>query len=111
VADCLVADTLLDQMPVTDILNADKGYRSDAVRRKIESRGAPPNIPLKADRRWKSYFSPTLYRHRNAIERMFRTNQGLPQDRHPIQPSRAILPRRRLPRRYHLLLVMSRDPN
>jgi transposase len=29
------------------------------------------HIPPKANRRWKSCFSPALYRGRNAIERMF----------------------------------------
>ena len=29
------------------------------------------NIPAKANRKWKNYFSPFLYRARNAIERMF----------------------------------------
>ncbi len=47
-----------------------KGYNSDAVRRKIESKGAAPNIPPKANRRWKNCFFPRLYRNRNAIERM-----------------------------------------
>ncbi len=28
-------------------------------------------IPPKANRKWKNYFSPYLYRDRNAIERMF----------------------------------------
>ena len=41
------------------------------MRDKIESKGtAAPNIPPKANRRWKSGFSPYLYRNRNAIERM-----------------------------------------
>ena len=71
VADCIAADALLDQMPAAVILNGDKGYDSDAVRRKIESMGAAPNIPPKANRRWKNCFSPYLYRDRNAIERMF----------------------------------------
>jgi transposase len=71
VADCIAADILLDLMPATAILNGDKGYDSDAVRRKIESKGAAPNIPPKINRRWKNCFSPTLYRDRNAIERMF----------------------------------------
>ncbi|MGH6629088.1 MAG: IS5 family transposase, partial [Burkholderiales bacterium] len=71
VADCIAAVTLLDQMPKTAILHGDKGYDSDAVRRKIESKGAAPNIPPKANRRWKNCFSPYLYRDRNAIERMF----------------------------------------
>jgi transposase len=58
-------------MSSAEILHGDKGYDSDAVRRKIESKGATPNIPPKANRRWKNCFSPRLYRNRNAIERMF----------------------------------------
>ena len=34
-------------------------------------RGAVPSIPPKRNRRWKSCFSKTLYKGRNAIERMF----------------------------------------
>jgi transposase len=30
-----------------------------------------PNVPPKANRKWKNYFSPFLYRNRNAIERTF----------------------------------------
>ncbi len=71
VADCAAADALLDQMPATTILHGDKGYDSNAVRNKIESKGAAPNIPPKVNRRWKNCFSPYLYRDRNAIERMF----------------------------------------
>lgn len=71
VADCTAADALLERMPATSILHGDKGYDSNAVRRKIENMGAAPNIPPKANRRWKNCFSPYLYRERNAIERMF----------------------------------------
>jgi transposase len=76
VADCTAADDLLDQLPATgdrmrSPLHGDKGYDSDAVRRKIESKGVTPNIPPKINRRWKNCFSPYLYRDRNAIERMF----------------------------------------
>jgi transposase len=39
-------------------------------RRAIDARGAVPNIPPKANCRWKNCFSPALYRGRNAIERM-----------------------------------------
>ncbi len=70
-ADCIAADVLLERMPTTSILHGDKGYDSDAVRRKIEAQGAAPNIPPKINRRWKNCFSPVLYRDRNAIERMF----------------------------------------
>lgn len=70
-ADCVAADVLLDRMPRGAIVNGDKGYDSDAVRRKIERLGAAPNIPPRRNRRWKNCFSPALYRERNAIERMF----------------------------------------
>ena len=70
-ADCTAAEALLEQMPATSILHGDKGYDSNAVRRKIEAMEATPNIPPKINRVWKSCFSPALYRNRNAIERMF----------------------------------------
>jgi transposase len=47
------------------------GYDSDAIRRQVENVGMMPNIPPKANRKWKNCFSPFLYRNRNAIERMF----------------------------------------
>jgi transposase len=50
---------------------ATKGMIATPVRRKIESKGAAPNIPPKVNRRWKNCFSPYLYRQRNVIERMF----------------------------------------
>ena len=58
-------------MPDADVLHADKGYDSDAIRRKVEARGMLPNIPPKSNRKWKNCFSPFLYKSRNAIERMF----------------------------------------
>ena len=70
-ADCVAADALLDRLAGAQLLHGDKGYDSNAVRHKIEGKGATPNIPPKANRRWKCCFSPYLYRHRNAIERMF----------------------------------------
>lgn len=71
VADCTAGDLLLEQMPECPILHADKGYDTNAIRHKVEGKGTMPNIPPKANRRWKNCFSPFLYRHRNAIERMF----------------------------------------
>ena len=52
------------------MVHADKAYDTNAIRRTVEARGAMPNIPPKSNRRWKSCFSPFLYRDRNAIERM-----------------------------------------
>jgi transposase len=71
IADCTAGALLLEQLPAARILHADKGYDSDAIRRQVEAKGAMPNIPPKANRRWKPCFSPVLYRDRNAIERMF----------------------------------------
>lgn len=50
---------------------ADEAYGSNAIRDQIERQGAMPNISSKANRRWKSGFSRTLYKGRNAVERMF----------------------------------------
>jgi len=46
-------------------------YDANALRHKIQERGAFANIPPKANRKWKTCFSPFLCRNRNAIERMF----------------------------------------
>ncbi len=62
---------MIIQLPDCDILHADKGYDANAIRHQVEERGAMLNIPPKANRRWKSCFSPFLYRKRNVIERMF----------------------------------------
>ncbi|RMB05059.1 transposase [Eilatimonas milleporae] len=70
-ADCTAAEALIEQMTATGLLHADKSYDSDRLRRQIETCGVAPNIPPKRNRRWKSSFSPFLYRDRNAIERMF----------------------------------------
>ena len=70
-ADAPQAAQLLADLPEGVIVLADKAYDADAIRRLIEERGAVPNIPFKANRRWKGCFSPFLYKGRNAIERMF----------------------------------------
>lgn len=62
---------LLNALPPRAIVLADKAYDGDAIRALIEEQGAVPNIPPKANRKWKSCFSKVLYRGRNAIERMF----------------------------------------
>jgi len=71
VADCRAADGLLDDLAPHTIVLADKAYDSNAIRDLIERQGAVPNIPSKANRRWKSCFSRTLYKGRNAVECMF----------------------------------------
>jgi transposase len=71
VPDCVAGEALLQHLPEARLLNGDKGYDSNAIRRQVEAKGVMPNIPPKANRRWKNCFSPVLYRNRNAIERMF----------------------------------------
>ena len=71
VADCTAGSKLLEQLPECEIVQADKGYDDDGIRRQIDTHRAMPNIPPKANRKWKNCFSPDLYRDRNAIERMF----------------------------------------
>ena len=72
VADCEAAKALLEHLPTAArVLHGDKGYDTNPVRQRIEANGTLPNIPPKANRVWKSCFSPMLYRARNAIERMF----------------------------------------
>jgi transposase len=72
VADGVAGAELLARLPACEILHGDKGYDSDAIGRQVERDGATPNIPPKANRKWKNRFSPFLDRKRNAIERMFR---------------------------------------
>jgi transposase len=72
VADCEAAKILMGHLPHSArVLHGDKGYDTNPVRQRVEAHGILPNIPPKANRVWKSCFSPMLYRARNAIERMF----------------------------------------
>jgi transposase len=72
VPDCIAAETLLPMAsPQTLVLQGDKGYDSDRLRRQIEAQGAAPNIPSRSNRRCKPGFWPALYRNRNAVERAF----------------------------------------
>ena len=70
-ADCKAGERLLANLPRRCIVHADRAYDSNRIRDIIEDQGAVPNIPPKRNRVWKSCFSKTLYKGRNAIERMF----------------------------------------
>jgi hypothetical protein len=91
VADCTAGELLLEQQPKSPIPRADKGYDTNAIRHKAEGKATMPNIPPKANRRWKDRFAPFLYRDRNAIAHV-RTAQGRPprmidQRRTSLRPS------------------------
>jgi transposase len=59
---------LLGDLAPRTIVLADKAYDSNAIRDLIERQGAVPTIPSKANRRWKSCFSRTLYKGRNTVD-------------------------------------------
>jgi transposase len=71
VADCREAQALIDTLGEGDILLADKGYDSDAIRATAKQRKAWANIPPKANRKGTFAFSAWLYRQRNLVERFF----------------------------------------
>ncbi len=71
VADCVEADALTETLGEGDILLADKGYDTDAIRAKATARNAWANIPPKANRKGNFAFSGWVYRQRNLVERFF----------------------------------------
>lgn len=64
-------EALIDGLGEGDILLADKGYDSNAIRAKAVERKAWANIPPKANRRGSFTFSRWVYRQRNLVERFF----------------------------------------
>lgn len=71
IADCTEAEALTDGLGEGDILLADKGYDSNAIRAKAAARGAWANIPPKTNRKGSFSFSSFVYRQRNLVERFF----------------------------------------
>jgi transposase len=52
-----------------EVLLADRGYDSDAIREDVRSRGGKPQIPTKKNRRVQHSVDRALYTLRNRIER------------------------------------------
>ena len=71
VHDLLGAGSLLTGLGEGDILLGDKAYDADWLRRQIEAQGAAPNVPDKSNRKEKHWFSKTLYKEHNLVERFF----------------------------------------
>ena len=65
------AADLLDTVQAGQILLADRGYDSDALRSKMAERGAWANIKPMPNRVNVPSFSSWLYRYRNLVERFF----------------------------------------
>ena len=62
---------MIDDLGEGDILLADKGYDTNAIRTKAAERKAWANIPPKANRKDSFVFSRWVYRQRNLVERFF----------------------------------------
>ncbi len=60
-----------DELGEGDILLADKGYDTNAIRAKAAERKAWANIPPKTNRKGSFVFSRWVYRQRNLVERFF----------------------------------------
>ncbi|NRQ17523.1 hypothetical protein BHMPCIPO_04785 [Ensifer sesbaniae] len=72
IADGAEADALTDELGEGDILLADKGYDTNAIRAKAAERKARANIPPKSNRKGSFVFSRwAVYRQRNLVERFF----------------------------------------
>jgi transposase len=71
IADCTEAEALINDIGEGDILLADKGYDTNAIRAKAAARKAWANIPPKANRKETFVFSGWVYRQRNLVERFF----------------------------------------
>ena len=54
-----------------EVMLADKGYDSDAIRNEVRVRGGTPEIPTKTNRHIQHTVNRTLYATRNRIERFF----------------------------------------
>jgi transposase len=65
------AEGMLESLEAGDILLADRGYDSDALRDQMAARGAWANIKPMPNRKNVPAFSAFLYRYRNLVERFF----------------------------------------
>lgn len=80
IADCTEADALTDGLGEEDILLADKGYDSNAIRAKAAERKAWANIPPKTNRKESFVFSRWVYRQRKMGKPGDRIGLILPRD-------------------------------
>jgi transposase len=70
--DCTAySDLMAEHDADPEVLLADRGYDSDAIRDDIRSRGGEPQIPTKKNRLVQHSVNRALYALRNRIERLF----------------------------------------
>ena len=71
------ADMLLDAMPSSKVLLADRGYDSDKFRNDLRNKGITPCIPPRKNRKVKIHYDKKLYKQRYKVECMSGKNQRL----------------------------------
>ena len=71
VSDYRGADMVLSDLPVADVMIADKGYDSDGFRAALAHRGIEACIPGRTNRREPVAYDTELYKRRNLSERRF----------------------------------------
>ena len=72
VNDCTAAPVLIESLPESDRVVADKGYDSKAIRTQIEASGATPVIPRRKNSKLGNQdLDRHLYKLRHLVENMF----------------------------------------
>jgi transposase len=70
-ADITQAEALLEKATGAQMVNADKGYDSDALISAIEQRAAQANIPPRSNRKKPRAYDVHRYKARHLIENLF----------------------------------------
>jgi transposase len=69
-ADCTQAEALIEDKEFENLLG-DKGYDTDTIVEKVESKGAQVVIPPKSNRKEQREYDKEIYKERNKVERFF----------------------------------------
>jgi transposase len=70
-SDKAAAPALLEQLPATAIVVADRGYDWQHLIDLVGRRGGQAHIPTQRDRKVQRSVDPAIYRQRNLVERFF----------------------------------------
>ena len=62
---------MADNLPEPSVLLADRGYDSDSIRKKMDARDVPTQIPMRKSRKMRVGVDHSLYSLRNLVERCF----------------------------------------
>lgn len=71
VSDYKGAAALLDKLPKSKALLADRGYDADWFRKALKAKGMSPCIPSRKHRKHRIRYDKTLYKKRHKVENMF----------------------------------------